>query len=328
MTLTYTEEGAQAASLPGVFALLRISGHHAVVVVSNDGALQGRRIPWPGRADAIAPGALQALQLSVGTHRTLESAGTRWMLICGARGDGKIALPHMLDEWGLDLVRRLLARDRSADPFVLRLQPIFEITSGRATRAEAFLRSEPDVAARAAADRWVLSTVLERAAEWNHEYGIRAVHVNVTVQSRTDAEPVLEILRSASPSARAAVAVEIVGARDFSSPDFLATIDAFAQAGTACGVDLPECSLSQLLELMAVPVNFVKIPARDAAPLAEGYPWNVFITQLETKPAWEELRHGGAQYVQGFALQPPIELEDFKQWLQMSSASSSLAQRT
>jgi EAL domain-containing protein (putative c-di-GMP-specific phosphodiesterase class I) len=177
-------EGSPPAGLPRIFALLRIVGEQAVVFVSNDATLRERTMPWKREGNVLPASVLQALRLNIAVHQSLRVHDEEWVLVCGARGAGALALPEPLDDWSLELIEQLVIRGVPASPgnreppysrittsddteqrpppnnafdrakkttqgfskqqLILCAQPIFDVVSRRATHVEVYARYRSD----------------------------------------------------------------------------------------------------------------------------------------------------------------------------------------
>lgn len=328
-----------------IFALLEIRGEQALVTASNDEALRGRTIPWINAGDRLTPVVLNALDLNVAMHRPFETGTKHWVLVFGARSES--ATPPDLDEWTVQLVRQLAEQqDRESSPaeisqdtetridnrpYVLCFQPVFDVVLRKATHAEALLRyrspegellswpefTRSDARTIADADRWVLHQSLQRAAQWSEKYGIRSIHVNLTLHEGRELEALLGMLRAVGPSDRKAIAIEINGVSDYAAPRFVQMAEALAQAGTSVGLELAGQTAIELALLRRLPISFVKVDSdTHAAQLAEVFRWDVFLTRVQGPPQWDDLRQHGVKYAQGYALESPLTVADFSSWLE------------
>lgn len=328
-----------------IFALLEIRGKQALVTASNDEGLRGRNISWSNGGDRLPPPVLNALDLNVAMHRPFSTASKKWVLVFGARSES--ASPPDLDEWTVQIVRQLAEQqDRESPPaqpaenserkiedrpYVLCFQPIFDVVLRKAMHAEAllryrspdgelllwpeFTRSDPRVIADA--DRWVLRQSVERVARWAERYGMRAVHVNLTLHEGRDLEELLGMLRTLGTSERKGVAIEINGVTDYAAPRFVQMVEALAQAGTSVGLELAGQTALELALLRRLPISFVKVDAdTHAAELAEVFRWDVFLTRVQAAPDWDHLRRQGVKFAQGYALEAPLTVADFNSWLE------------
>jgi EAL domain-containing protein (putative c-di-GMP-specific phosphodiesterase class I) len=175
-------EGSPSAGLPRIFVLLRIDGARACVFVSNDPALRELTLPWKREGNVLPASVVQTLRFNIAVHQSFRVDDEEWVLVCGARGAGALALPEPLDDWSLELIERLIIRGLSAshngdrsyseivtselieqsasssgpaypksamDGFskqrlILCVQPIFDVASRRATHVEVYARYRCD----------------------------------------------------------------------------------------------------------------------------------------------------------------------------------------
>lgn len=292
---------------------------------------------------------LRKLRLDVALHEPFEAAGARWVLVYGSRGKGPIVVPEPLSKWGLELVARLVQR-RAQEPqttaqrdervpaqrfdgeFILCLQPMFDVESRSVRRAEALLRYDiPDAplldwphltdghaAVRVVGDHWTLGQLLSRTSRWRQRYGLGLVHVNVSVHDTSSLNALLTTFRRAAANERENFAVEFGGFADPSSPLLAQAARAFRQSGAAVGVELMELSASAMPALRALPLAFIKLPADEARYTAtQTLPWDVCVTKLQSPPQWQQFGRAGIDYVQGYALEPPITVADFERRLEL-----------
>ncbi len=231
-------------------------------------------------------------------------------------------------------------RGLDTDSLVLCFQPIFDVTLRRATRAEALLRfqsaegglllwdefTKPDEVNKIAdADRWVLRQVLDHVGEWSERDGLRAVHVNLALHDHNTLNDLLGILRAATPRVRAALAIEINGVTDYAAPNFVEMVQSFTQAGASVGIELAGQTALELALLRRLPLSFVKVQTEaSAVELAEVFGWDVFATRVQAAPQWELLRQHGVKFAQGYALEAPLTVADFEQWLKARITPRSL----
>lgn len=231
-------------------------------------------------------------------------------------------------------------RGLQTEQLVLCFQPIFDVTLRRATRAEALLRYQsregelqlwpefitPDEDRVADGDRWVMRQVLKHAGEWSERHGIRNVHVNLVMHDDRTQTDLLDMLRAATPRERAAIAVEINGVTDYAAPRFVEMVNSFADAGATVGIELASQTALELALLRGLPLRFVKVHVdTSTAELAEVFGWDVFATRVQVPPQWELLRQHGVKFAQGYALEPPLTIADFENWIKARIVPRSLA---
>ena len=322
----------------------------AVVYTSNDEHLVGTVLDWPADTAYVPSAVLQRLGIAIAVHERFEAAHRTWTLVCGSPNGEVMVLPEPLAEWGLHLVRQLLdlqaapsetLRNQnvpleprseplrpSASPlgaFVLCMQPVFELRTGIANRAEALLRYDtPDEALSAwpqfsrnpalqtMATQWTLGQLLQRAPLWRDARGLVRVHLNVTTWDQTALQPLLDAFRAAPPSERSLLAIELAGATQMDGSDLEFAINAFTELGAEVGVDLDEVTSANLVSLCGSRLNFLKIRADEAKYVAiETLPWDIYLTRAQSHGQWDHLRDRGARFVQGYALEPPLTIADF-----------------
>ncbi|HZZ64483.1 MAG TPA: EAL domain-containing protein [Candidatus Baltobacteraceae bacterium] len=210
--------------------------------------------------------------------------------------------------------------------FVLCMQPIFELRSGVATRAEALLRYDaPDRAliawpqfdragiVQTMATRWALAQLLQRAPHWHREHGIDRVHLNVTLSEETSLNSIVEALASSAVSDRKSIAIELSVMSRVDHCVLENALRALHGLDVETGIDLDEVTSANIPALHGLPFSFLKIRSQDARYVAiETLPWDVFLTRVQSPLPWDDLRDRGVKFVQGFVLEPPLPIADFE----------------
>lgn len=322
----------------------------SVVYTSSDERLVGAIVDWPADTPHVPSAVLQRLGISIAVHERFQAAGRAWTLVCGSPDGRRMVLPEPIAEWGLDLVRRLLTLRtppvealqidtlpveprseplRGSTPalgaFILCMQPMFDLRTGMAHRAEALLRYDtPDEALTAwpqfsrnaalqtMANQWTIAQLLQHAPRWRDAHGIARVHLNVTSWDPSVLQPLLDALRAAAPFERSLLAIELAGTAQMDRSNVEYAIDAFADLGAETGIDLDEVTSANMLSLYGLPLSFVKIRADEAKYVAiETLPWDIYVTRAQTPLQWNDLRERGVRFAQGYALEPPLTIADF-----------------
>lgn len=222
-------------------------------------------------------------------------------------------------------------------------QPIFEASSGKLRRLEAYVRwlhpeagmlsaneflgtSRP--AANAKLDAWVLRTVSRYAERWVADHGIERVHANLVVPDERHARDLLNAIEDIPASRRAAVSIELNTGVAEVPEQFLQIARAFADLGLQIGLDEFLFGRFSLDLLEQIPAAFIKVSAgalRESPrasksllatmALARVFDWDVFATKVEERRERSLLRDYGVRYIQGYALGQPLTIVDTERWL-------------
>ncbi len=251
-------------------------------------------------------------------------------------------------EWTRDDAYSALAYQAAdiAQAFIVSLQPIFEVASGRPTRVEVFPRwSHPRLGLlppktflrepphrTASVDAWTLTQAMRLGVRWR-PHGIERVHVNCRIQDQRDATDLVRILKGATSQERNCISLELQNGGG-SADAFADCVRLLREAGVQVGLDGFLARELSLLQLQQLNVSFVKISLgalerrEDAqlldavTALARAFNWSVMATHVERAVGRQTLQSVGVQFMQGFASGQPLTVQDFDAWISRDPIAS------